>query len=521
MAIAMALGAREVAGWSSEEEHFTANLPTVPPSLRDRIQEQILAGFDPLGEAFCRLRPPVERRKTGAIFTPQPITTAMVDWAEQFATPERVIDPGIGSARFALAAGRRFRDATILGIEVDPLSAVIARANLSVAGFAHRSKVILGDFRSVPISSINGKTLYIGNPPYVRHHLIGSQWKRWLIEEASRLTLSASQLAGLHVHFFLATVAKAAPGDFGAFITAAEWLDVNYGSLVRDLFIGPLGGQRIVVIEPTALPFPDAATTAAITTFKIGSQPKQIRMKRVELLDDLQLSGDERVVRRERLETEVRWSHLTRRVRRGPAGYVELGEVFRVHRGQVTGANKVWIEGPLSKGLPSSVLFPSITKARELFLAGKVLEDASILRRVIDLPVDLDVFDTPVRREIDRFLDRAKKLGAHQTYIATNRRAWWSVGLRQPAPILATYMARRPPAFVRNRAEARHINIAHGLYPREILSDCILQNLVDYLSGAVNTNEGRTYAGGLTKFEPREMERLLVPGLDILSQGAT
>jgi adenine-specific DNA-methyltransferase len=40
------------------------------------------------------------------------------------------------------------------------------------------------------------------------------------------------------------------------------------------------------------------------------------------------------------------------------------------------------------------------------------------------------------------------------------------VRLRPPAPILATYMARRPPAFVHNLAGARHVNIDHGLYPR-------------------------------------------------------
>ena len=83
---------------------------------------------------------------------------------------------------------------------------------------------------------------------------------------------------------------------------------------------------------------------------------------------------------------------------------------------------------------------------------------------------------------IDRFLEKVKKLGAHQTYIAANRKAWWSVGLRKPAPILATYMARRPPAFVRNEVAARHINVAHGLYPREQLSERVLSNLVEYLS---------------------------------------
>ena len=118
-----------------------------------------------------------------------------------------------------------------------------------------------------------------------------------------------------------------------------------------------------------------------------------------------------------------------------------------------------------------SVLFPTVTKARELFRAGNALEDASILRRVIDLPVDLDVFDSSDRRAVDRFLVKAKSLGADIGYVATNRRAWWSVGLRAAAPILTTYMARRPPAFVHNRAGARHLNIAHGIYPRIVRAD--------------------------------------------------
>ncbi len=111
-------------------------------------------------------------------------------------------------------------------------------------------------------------------------HLIDARWKTWLIDEATKRGHSASQLAGLHVHFFLATAEKAARGDFGVFITAAEWLDVNYGSLVREVFVGELGGKRIVVIEPTAVPFPDAASTAAITYFQIGAKPKRIKLER-------------------------------------------------------------------------------------------------------------------------------------------------------------------------------------------------------------------------------------------------
>jgi hypothetical protein len=72
-------------------------------------------------------------------------------------------------------------------------------------------------------------------------------------------------------------------------------------------------------------------------------------------------------------------------------------------------------------------------------------------------------------------------------------------------------MARRPPAFTRNVAGARHINIAHGLYPRAELPEPVLARLVESLRRTVSVQDGRTYAGGLTKFEPREMERLTIP----------
>ena len=445
----------------------------------------------------------------------------MVDRAADIGDPVRVIDPGTGSGRYLLAAARRFTKAALVGVELDPVAALMARANLAAAGCAGRAQIVLGDYRETGLGKIDGRTLYIGNPPYVRHHLVDRRWKRWLVEQAAAYGLPASQLAGIHIYFFLATVLTASKGDFGAFITSAEWLDVNYGSLLRRLFVGPLGGQRIVVVEPTAQPFPDAITTAAITYFEIGSRPESVKLKRVARTEQLAEPNGGRSVQRARLEDEARWSHLTRRSCEAPEGFVELGELCRVHRGQVTGANKIWIAGPHSQGLPDSVLFPSVTRAKELFVAGDDLTDASLLRRVIDIPAELEALDSEIRKCIEAFLAKARQWGANAGYVANNRRAWWSVGLRQPAPILATYMARRPPAFVRNSAAVRHINIAHGLYPRGPMSEAVLDRLANYLSRSTSLTQGRTYAGGLTKFEPREMERLMVPSPEQLATEVT
>jgi hypothetical protein len=188
-----------------------------------------------------------------------------------------------------------------------------------------------------------------------------------------------------------------------------------------------------------------------------------------------------------------------------------LGELFRAHRGQVTGANGVWIAGAEAACLPDSLKVPTVTKARDLIEAGQRLKHPERLRRVVDIPAELSVLNEEERLRVAAFLKWAKAQGADQSYIAQHRKAWWSVGLRDPAPLLCTYMARRPPQFTLNDCGARHINIAHGLYPRASISAERLSALVAWLNENTQTASGRTYAGGLTKFEPKEIERLRVP----------
>lgn len=510
-ALCGALGAASVPGLCDKESDLLKGGTAPRRSVIEHVGRSIRAGEDPLGEAFCALRSAAARRSKGAVYTPESIVAAMLSWAQSQPAPDRVVDPGAGSARFLVGAGRRFPDARLVAVESDPLAALAARANLAVSEMAGRSRVQVENFLDTRLARLAGRTLFIGNPPYIRHHLIPPARKRWLKDEAAALGVRASALAGLHAYFFLAIAKLSRPGDYGALITSAEWLDVNYGRLVRDLFVGQLGGQSVLVVEPRAEPFPGTAATGAISTFKVGTSPKKACFASVAQVSAIGELGTGSEVARSRLVREARWSDFTRTLPKHPEGFVELGEICRVHRGQVTGANKVWIAGPHSAGLPRRVLFPAITKARELFDCGLTLSDDRHLRRVIDLPPDLAGLEETELESVRKFLGRAEEMGAKHGYVARHRRSWWSVGLRTPAPILATYMARRPPAFVLNRASARHLNVAHGLYPRERLSDDMLIRLVKWLRRSVTLHGGRVYAGGLTKFEPGEMERIRVP----------
>lgn len=481
------------------------------------IRVAIMAGQDPLGEAFTTIRSANERRAVGAVYTPAPIVESMMRWLVGQCVPVRIVDPGAGSGRFILAAGKVFPDAQLVAVEMDPLAALMLRANLSARGWTARAQVIVKDYREVELPPCSGVTAFIGNPPYVRHHGISENWKRWYAAHFASFGIKASALAGLHLHFFLQTRLLAKKGDLGVFITSAEWMDVNYGSALRRLLLEELGGIALHVLEPTVEAFPGTATTAAITCFRVGEIAEPVRIRSVATLPSLNGLTKGLDVSRERLHTEPRWSIIIRPSSNLSAGEIELGEFFRVHRGQVTGANSIWIAGEHAHSLPDRVKIPTITKAKDLIKAGAHLSSVADLRRVIDLPIELDAFEHDEVRNITRFLAWAKAQGADQNYTAKHRKAWWSVGLKVPAPILCTYMARRSPQFTLNECGARHINIAHGLYPRDHVGDQVLIRLVTWLNDNINTGSGRTYAGGLTKFEPKEVERLRIPRMEILN----
>ena len=171
-AVSAALGETAMCGLSDAEATLLECAPDVSADVLATIKDEIRKGGDPLGEAFCKLRPAARRREDGAVYTPPVIVGSMLSWAEGVGIPDRVIDPGAGSGRFLLEAGRRFPTSSLVAVERDPLAALTTRANLAVAGMANRSEVRVEDFLTSELRGSDGRTLFVGNPPYVRHHLI-------------------------------------------------------------------------------------------------------------------------------------------------------------------------------------------------------------------------------------------------------------------------------------------------------------------------------------------------------------
>jgi methylase of polypeptide subunit release factors len=381
---------------------------------------------------LCSLRPAALRRQHGAFYTPSVIGAAMVNWLLAHRL-DRVVDPGCGSGRFAVMVSRQQPDIPLIAIDTDPLATLLTRAALAVVG-ARDVQVLQQDYFSLTLPSYAGRTGFIANPPYVRHHDLSAEAKAWAAAAGKRLGMAISGLAGLHALFFLATALNAHPGDVGCFVTSAEWLDTRYGQAIRQLLVERLGLRVLAMLDPQAVPFADAMTTAAITCFVMDSPAEQVALDLIDAPESLRLGTADATVERRQLAHAARWSPLLRRKIPLPDAVerVPLRMIARVHRGVATGSNEFFI---LSRGRAARLGLlpwcrPAITRAAEILQANGVVHDGPERRLLLVVAPDID-------RRAHPALDAYLRLGEQEHegkpavaagYLARHRTPWWYLG---------------------------------------------------------------------------------------------
>ena len=503
---ALACGAARCGGpLSGAEVALIGRLQPARGRAGRSIRAAIRDGADPLGERLCAARSRAQRRALGAFYTPPAIVNAIVDWAlEQ--RPSRLVDAGCGSGRFAVAVAERNRRLPLLAVDLDPIATLTTRAALAAVGAAN-ARVLTGNYLFAAIPRVAGRTAFVGNPPYVRHHELTPAIKARARMLATGIGTTISGLSGMHVLFYLATLAlHAKRGDVGSFVTSAEWLDVRYGAFLREVFAGELGGRALVAFDSRTAPFADAMTTAAITAFRVGGASPFVTLSNVGDGGSISLSRGRRC-ERTALAAAPRWSALVRGVDVTDAA-ARIGTLFRVSRGQVTGANDFFV---MTKALAAArgILahcIPLVASAREVISGDGVVRDAP--QRLVGLQVasEADLFADDA---LGCYIRAGEAAQIHCGYIASRRRPWYALVFPRP-PIVGTYMARSAPCFARNPDGLGLLNVVHGLYPRRPLDEPTLERVVATLNDrrASFVGRGRTYHGGLEKFEPREMESL-------------
>jgi len=436
------------------------------------------------------------------------------------------LDPAIGTGSFYSALLHTFsssRIASAVGYEIDA-----HYADESARLWRDTSlELHLSDFtRSKPPAFDSRPNLIVCNPPYVRHHYLEGDEKRrlqCLTADISGMRLSG--LAGLYCYFLGLAHGWMADGGLAAWIVPSEFMDVNYGKVVKDYLLSKVTLHRVHRFDPNEPQFTDALVSSAVLFFTKKKPPTSHDIQ-LTYGGTLEHPAIGKKISAGRLTHERKWTRYPRDdVMEGSAARLKLADFFWIKRGLASGSNEFFILTPQEVSehmIPLEFLTPILPSPRHII--GEVVEGdvdglPCLKRRLFLFGSKLDAFR--IRAEFPaawKYIERGRTMNVHAGYLCQHRKPWYAQEERPAAPILCTYISRliggRPFRFIRNRSRATANNVYLMLYPKAQLAriaanDPTLMDRVcealNQIDGTILRREGRVYGGGLYKLEPKEL----------------
>lgn len=489
---------------------------------RQELQEQLHA-----------LKDLALRNKLGQFSTPAELACDIVTLALSWLPQEqkvRFLEPGFGTGPFYSALLRSVSASRIeaaVGYEIDahyvePNTNLWSGTNL---------RLHFDDFTKAepPTRESDKYNLIACNPPYVRHHHLGSLQKQELQALVSqRLRFQMNGLSGLYTYFMVLSQAWMSRGGVGAWLVPSEFMDVNYGRKVKEFLLSRVTLCRIHRFDPHEVQFEDALVSSAVVVFT-NALPGGDHRVEFSFGGTLGKPKVSTFVGLEQLRRTAKWTHIPQLpiVRNDGDSPGVLAGLFTIRRGLATGCNNFFVltrEQVHQCDLPAQFLRPILPSPRHLESNEIFAEDDGeplLLKRYYllssDWPAERIQEECPA---LWRYLEHGMERSVHERYLCRHREPWYCQETRPPAPFLCTYMGRptakskSPFRFILNHSQATAANVYLMLYPKAKLATLLRDR--PELTRAVWTalasitsehliGHGRTYGGGLHKLEPNEL----------------
>lgn len=479
------------------------------------------------------------RRRLGQFATPFELAQEIISYGLTLQNEKEIsfLEPAIGSGSFYSALlSECDKQSKILtsatGIEIDADFYSAAHELWGNTGI----NLINEDF--IEAECFERVNFLISNPPYVRHHYISQEHKTKLAAMIKNETgLSLSGLAGLYCYFILCAHKWLAPNAICGWLIPSEFMDVNYGSILKKYLLNNVHLLRIHRYNPENCKFDDALVSSCVVwlTNEIVTENYDIEFSYGGTHEKPEIS---RRVDKNTLEKHRKWTHFPENENINRQSYSSstptLGDFFTIKRGLATGDNDFFI---LSKekidnlDLDMQFFTPILPSPRHL-KCDEVFGDENGHPRLDTqyFLLSCTLSENEIKAHypsIWNYLNGGKDTTA-QKYLCKNRKVWYFQENRTATPFLCSYMGRRksehsaPFRFILNHTDAIATNSYLMLYPKAFLSEAIAQSpdilhkiweILTNITASDLECEGRIYGGGLKKIEPKELSCVKCPPL--------
>ncbi len=470
------------------------------------------------------------RKKFAQFFTPFPIAEVMAKWILENKQLKTVLEPAFGLGVFSRALLNHNKNIEITGFEIDETIFDVAKQHFPNA---KNINFVLQDYMYNDWE--NKYDGIICNPPYFKFHDYDN--KNILKEVETHLHCKLNGFTNLYPLFLLKSIHQLAENGRCAYIIPSEFLNSDYGKLVKNYLINSKTLRHIIVINFEENVFDDALTTASILLCANDNLTDKVQFTNIHSLKELSkitqlidnyphVTDTKQSYKFSTLNPEIKWKAYYQ-----PQNGIKFKHLVpfsryaKVVRGIATGANDYFTFN-LSKAkifaIEEKYLLPCICKATDTKTPFFTLSDFEILKSKDKNMFLLNVIDSN-NKKVDEYLKKGIANEIDKRFLTANRNPWYALENRPPAPIWVSVFNRTGLRFIRNEANISNLTVYHCIYPKQ--NDLLCEVEIDLLFAYLLTNtakqifedNGREYGNGLQKFEPNDLNKGMMLDLGLLN----
>lgn len=457
------------------------------------------------------------RKKFAQFFTPFTIADLMAKWLLGNDNLKNVLEPAFGLGIFSRALLNRREDLNIKGFEIDK-------------NIFEKSRNIFEEHENVNIQQKdyiyndwdNKYDGIICNPPYFKFHDYDN--KNILKEIEERTSFKLNGFTNLYSLFLLKSIYQLNKGGRAAYIIPSEFLNSDYGTLVKSYLIKSKTLRHIIVVNFDENVFDDALTTASILLCANDNKSETVQFSNVTSLSDLNKIEDlienypnhlsaNQIVNFKNLNPDIKWRAYYQEQNSIKFKHlVSFANYGKVVRGIATGSNEYFTFSP-SKAqeykIDAKYLLPCICKAVDVKSSFFTKDNFEELK-TNDKSVFLLNAKNPSDENIKRYIEKGEKQEVNKKFLTACRNPWYSLENRPPSPIWVSVFNRNGLRFIRNEAGLSNLTTFHCIYLNMFSSpktDLLFAYLLTDVSRQIFEDNRREYGNGLQKFEPNDINK--------------
>ena len=471
------------------------------------------------------------RKKFAQFFTPFPIADAMAKCLLGNDQLKDVLEPAFGLGVFSRAILNHKKELNIKGFDIDE-------------NIFNNAKQYFQDIENVNLllqdyMFNDWKNKYDGiicNPPYFKFHDYDN--KNILKEIETNLKCKLNGFTNLYTLFLLKSIHQLSKNGRCAYIIPSEFLNSDYGKLVKNYLIKSKTLRHIIVIDFEENVFDDALTTASIILCANDNLTDKVQFSNIQSLQDLSkideiitkypnFSETEQTYSFTELKPDIKWkAYYQKQNSIKFKNLVPFSTYAKVVRGIATGSNEYFTFN-FSKAkefnIDEQYLLPCICSAKDAKTSFFTKQDFEELKKS-DKSIFIFNALNPNDKYINYYIKKGEEEEINKRFLTASRTPWYSLENRKPAPIWVSVFNRSGLRFIRNEANISNLTSYHCIYPKqtnlftEINIDLLFAYLLTDTAKQIFDDNSRQYGNGLQKFEPNDLNKGMILDLGLLDK---